>query len=189
MSSQCKITGVMRTSLHHERLGRSTFCEDRFLSLWKQDDSYRAELSVCCQSPLCRWRINSANLDSFGIHLVILVKSGPIKARIALLVDQQVRVVDLFELEFYWPSKFFCHPCCCLCTCSVGDECAVASVLILLTQLHCICKIWGAELHHYRIRITIYDFCVVLETVCFVEKGLYFNFCGFNHLSTVRGDT
>lgn len=40
------------------------------------------------------------NLDTLRIHLVVLLGLGPIQSRVSLLVDQQVRKIDLLELEF-----------------------------------------------------------------------------------------
>lgn len=39
------------------------------------------------------------HLDALGVHLVVLVGPRPVQAGVALLVDEQVRKVDLLELE------------------------------------------------------------------------------------------
>ena len=38
--------------------------------------------------------------NAFRVHLVVLFWFGPVQAGITFLVDEQIRVVDLFELQF-----------------------------------------------------------------------------------------
>ena len=40
-------------------------------------------------------------LNALRVHLVVLFWFGPIQPSITFLVDEQIRIVDLFELQFY----------------------------------------------------------------------------------------
>ena len=48
----------------------------------------------------------STHLDTLCIHLIILLRAGPVQARVSLLADEQVREVDLLELELDRLDKF-----------------------------------------------------------------------------------
>lgn len=51
--------------------------------------------------------ISPHSLDPLGVHLVVLIRIRPQQPRISFLADEQIRAVDLFELELdgLWQSR------------------------------------------------------------------------------------
>jgi hypothetical protein len=50
----------------------------------------------------------TTHLDSLGVHLVPLVRLGPVQSRVPLLADEQVGEVDLLKLELDRLDKLGC---------------------------------------------------------------------------------
>ena len=114
----------------------------------------------------------STYLNALRIHLIILLRPCPIQSRIPLLVDQQIREIDLLKLELDRSLKFCRY-----------------KVRRFTTKPHDRLQICGSELHHYGIRIAVYDLGVVLLTV--IDSVVCFDFLPrpFDHCSTIGGDT
>mmetsp|Transcript_71308 Transcript_71308/g.185144 ORF Transcript_71308/g.185144 Transcript_71308/m.185144 type:complete len:263 (+) Transcript_71308:600-1388(+) len=53
-------------------------------------------------------------LDTLGVELVVLLRIGPIQSGIALLVHQQIRAINLFELQLDWREEGLAHHVGCL---------------------------------------------------------------------------
>ena len=84
--------------------------------------------------------VASHRLDALAVHLVVLVRPGEVEARVALLVDQQVRKVALLELELDRLHERLAHV--------LGR---------LATQPHGVLQLRHAELHHHRVRVAVDD--------------------------------
>lgn len=62
-------------------------------------------LTALLESPASIQR--GTHLNAFRIHLVVLLRPRPIKTSITLLVDKQIRVINLFEFKFDWFRERF----------------------------------------------------------------------------------
>ena len=52
-----------------------------------------------------RFMRRGIHLYSLRVHLIVLVRFGPIQPCVPLFTDQQVWEVDLLELQFDWFDK------------------------------------------------------------------------------------
>lgn len=118
-------------------------------------------------------------LNALRVHLVRLVRVRVIHSRVPLLVHQQVRMIDLFELKFD----------------RLNEELA-DNFSRLRSESHSLCAVVGSKQHHDGIGVSVDDVGIELErfarlfiniilVVLFDDGGLG----GLDHLTTERSDT
>ena len=116
--------------------------------------------------------ITAHRLDTLGVHLIVRLWTRPVQTSIALLVDQQVGKVDLFELESNRLDKRLAHV--------LGR---------LRTKCHGLLDVTHAKLDHHRVCITVDNDCImgvaVLDRVPRLDLALGL----LNHLTAIRCDT
>jgi len=110
------------------------------------------------------------HLDALGVHLVPLVRGGPVEAGVALLVDEEVGEVDLLELEL-----------------DRLDELGGDKLGRLGAELHGRLEVLAAELDHDRVGVAVDDRGVGRVAVGGVELALDLVLGALDHLPAEGG--
>ena len=101
----------------------------------------------------------------------MLGRVGPEEPRVALLVHEEVRVVDLLKLKL-----------------DGLDECLRDDPRRFLSKSHRLCEICGAKLDHHRVSVAVDDLRVVLVAILTRVVRLHLVLCRLDHLPAESRD-